>query len=286
MEITRGQELWHSKLFRFLNSAVCFSLAFMVMAYSQWFVMALVGMLFKFDALVYYYGIRFIYHEWNRKTITFIYGAASLYPLLYGLLCLYIYDKISETKSVLSLFFVWGFIIGTASFCAQAVTGSLGAGEYNSPFYHNFAVVLAWWRMPNFVNYVLNIPALALFGYFAVNYARPVLRFSYSYSKVNKVQRRRSYFTETAILPFIPGALICLYATFPWNVWITLVYLAAIMLSLGVAWYALYYIDVMKDDILRYKSLQKPAYVLAVILVAFVIYVKYTYGEVHVGYGG
>lgn len=286
MEITKGQEMWHSKVFRFTNSTVCFVLAFSILTYSQWFVMAFVGMLYKFDALIYYYGIRFIYHEWNKKTVTLIYGSAIFYPLLFGLFCLYIYDKLKDKKVVLNLFFLWGFVCGTSVFCAQAVSGALGAGEYNSPFYSNIAVLFAWWHFPHFANYVLTLPFLALLGYFAVNYARPFIMFSYSYSKVNKVDRRRSYFFETAMLPFFPGAILCMYISFPWNVWIQGLQLATVFAGLCVAWYALFYIEVMKDDVLRYKSLQKPAYVLGVLVTAFIIYLKYTYGEIHLGMTG
>jgi hypothetical protein len=220
--------------------------------------MGLVGKLFKFDAFVYYYGIKFILNNniWNRLKITLIYTSGPLAVLVIGLLCLYFFDRLKQIKSLLNVFLVWGFIIGTSMFTAQGLIASLGADEYNSPYYQSFAVVFAWWRFPTPLVYALNVPFAILLLYFAVNYTKPFLQFAYSYTKVNKMSRRRRYFLETAILPFFIGAIITTAVTFPMNIFVHAVYLLFIFISLVVGWVALFYLEIMKDDVIKYKSLQ------------------------------
>lgn len=278
-----NKEKWYSRLFRILNSTFCFTIAYTLITYGGYFAMGMVGKIFGFDANIYYYGIRFILNnqKWAKLKITFIFSTYPFTALLFGLLMLYLYSKAKEIKSIFNLFFVWCFVIGASMFVSQGLMASLGANEFNSPFYQHFAVVFAWWYMPQPFVYMLNLPFVVLFLYFTIHYPKMFLRFSYSYSKVNKVSRRRKYFIEVAVVPFIVGGVATSILTFPMNIFVHALYLMFIGLSLLLGWVALHYIQVMKDDVLRYNSLQKFNYFLLVATIVVMGYVVMTWEGVY-----
>ena len=279
----RNREPWYSKLFRIFNSAICFSLAYILFTQVSWFMMGLVGKFFKFDSFIYYFGIKFILnnHTWTRLKVSLVYITAPFTFLIAGLLCLYFFDKLKNIKSLLNVFFLWGFVVGSVVFASQGIIAALGAGEYNSPYYQNFAVVYAWLHMPDVIVYGFAVPFMALLVYFSVNYARLFLLFAFSYTKVNKLTRRRKYFMEVAILPFFIGALITSVVTFPMNIFVHGVYLMMIGLSLLIAWVALFYIEIMKDSVVKYKTLQTPNIVFLFLLIVLVTFVVVTWKGVY-----
>ena len=273
---TKGKEQWYDKLARIFNSTICFSLAYSVITFGGYLAMALVGKVFKYDANIYYFGIRFFLngHKWSNLKITLIYSTYPLFALFFGLLMLYIFDRVKKKPAILNVFLVWCFVIGTAIFASQGIIASLGANEFNSPFYQNFAVVYAWWFLPVPFVYAMNIVFFALMLYFSINYPKLFLRFSYSFSKVNKSSRRRVYFIETAIVPFVLGAIATTAITFPMNIFVHAVYLMAIGVSLMLSWIALFYLEVQQDEVLKYKVLQKFGFVMLFALALFVGFIK------------
>ncbi len=254
----RGREVWYSKLFRIFNSAICFSIAYIAITQLYWVSMALVAKLFKFDSFIYYYGIKFMLNDqsWNHRNISLIYGTGPVFALMAGLLCLLFFYKLKRIPSLLNVLFLWGFVIGTGIFSTQALIASLGMNNYDSDFYQNLAVVFTWLKIPAFLVYLLNIPFAFMLIYFAANSGKPFLSLSFSYGKVNKLSRKRRYFFETVIVPFLLGGLITTVLTFPMNLSIHLLYLAVIAVQLLIAWYMLVHIEVLKEDVLRLKSLQ------------------------------
>lgn len=251
--------MWYSKLFRIINSAVCFSLAYITITYLGFIMMALAGRIFKFDATVYYFGIKYILyeHKWTKLKITLVYLTYPIFALVFGLFCLFLYDRFKKFKTSLNLYFIWCFVIGTSIFSAQMIIASLGAREYNSPYYQHFGVVMAWWNVPVAITYIMNIPFAIILVFFSVNYTRFFLAFSYSFSKVNNVRRRQGYFMETAMVPFLIGASITTMVTFPMNIFVHSVYIGAIAIAMVIGWLALMYIEVMRDSVLKYKKLQE-----------------------------
>ncbi|MBL0310426.1 MAG: hypothetical protein IPP77_12350 [Bacteroidetes bacterium] len=274
-----NKEKWYNKLFRILNSSICFSLAYTIMTYGGYFAMGLVGKVFKFDANIYYYGVRFLLNQnkWTKFKITLIFTTYPFFALIFGLLMLYLFSKIKEVRTVLNLFFVWCFVIGSSIFVSQGLVATMGANEFNSPFYQHFSVVFAWWFMPPAFVYALNLPFIVLFLYFTIHYPKLFLRFSYSYSKVNKVSRRRKYFAEIAIVPFIIGSVATTILTFPMNIFMHFVYLMFISISLIIGWVALHYLEMMRDDVLRYRSLQQFNYFLLIAVILVMGYVVVTW---------
>jgi len=281
----KAKEKWDSKLFRIVNSTACFSLAYILITWGGYFAMATMAKIFKFDSNVYYYGIRFLLngHKWDRMKVSFIFSTFPVFALIVGLLMLYIYVKGRNLKSNVNVFLLWGFVIGTSMFTSQAFLASMGANEFNSPFYQHLGVVFAWWFLPVALVYAFNLPFTILFLYFAINSPRHFIRFAYSYAKVNKMERRRKYFVEVAIVPFILGAVITTMVTFPMNMFVHFVYLFSIGLSLVIGWVALFYIEVMKDDVLAYKSLQKFGFIFLIALVFLIFFVKASWRGIFFG---
>lgn len=254
----RGREVWYSKLFRIFNSAICFSIAYIAITQFFWISMALVAKLFKFDSFIYYYGVKFLLNDqsWNRTNITLIFGMGPVFSLIAGLFCLFLFYQLRRIPSLLNVLLLWGFIIGNSVFSIQGILASLGIYKYDSDFYQNLAVVFTWLKIPPFLVYLLNIPFAFALIYFAVNSAKPFLSLSYSYGKVNKDSRKRRYFFETAIVPFLLGGLITTVLTFPMNISIHLLYLSAIAVQLLIAWYILSHVEILKEEVLKLNSLQ------------------------------
>lgn len=274
---TKGKEQWYDKLIRIFNSTVCFVLAYAIITFGGFFSMAMVGRFFKFDANIYYFGIRFMLNgnKWSRLKVTLIYSSYAVFALLFGLLMLYIFDRVKRKPAILNVFLLWCFVIGTSMFAAQGIVASFGANEFNSPFYQNFAVVFAWWFLPVPFVYATNVLFVVLLLYFAINYPKMFLSFSYSFSKVNKSSRRRQYFIETAVVPFIIGAAATTALTFPMNMFVHGIYLFVIGIALLISWIALFYLEILKDDVLKYKVLQTPGVIIPIILACFVVFIKY-----------
>lgn len=246
--------------------------------------MAFIGKFFGFDTNTYYFGVRFLLNgeKWSVLPVSAIYSAYPLFALFFAVFMLFIFYRIKRLATLINVFLVWCFVIGTSIFSAQGVIALLGAYHFDSPFYKNFAVVFTWWGLPVVVIWGLNVLfAISLF-YFAINYPKKFLSFSYSFSKVNKSSRRRKYFIETGIVPFILGAALTTAVTFPMNVPVHTVYLFTIAVGLVIGWVALFYLDIQKEDVLKYKILQQYGFVMFVLLLLVVIFIKISWHGIFV----
>lgn len=271
-----SSEQWDSKLFRTLNSAICFTLAYVLFNYLYWFAMVFVAKFYKFDSFVYYYGVKMILNssQWNTSKVSFIYSAGPLTCLFFAMLCFFLYRTLKRVASLFNVFLLWGFVIGTAIFVSQGLILWLGGYNYGSPYYQGLAVVFSWWRVPDFVIHLLAIPFLALFIYLSLNYGKPFLLFSFSFSRINKLARKRKYFFETALVPFALGALITTILTYPMNIQVHAINLLTIGTALLIAWYTLTNTEILRGQLLRYNNLQLPSIVLItlIVLVCFLVY--------------
>jgi hypothetical protein len=277
MEMQRGREKWPERLTRIVNSTVCFSLAYILITYSYWLAMGFAGLLFRFDSFVYYYWIKFILNDrdWTKLKITAIFSSGPLICFGLGLLCFFLFERLKNLKSIVNLFLLWVFVIGTSLFTSQAMIAALGANKYASPFYQGLAVVYAWWHLPNAVVYLLALPFIFLFLFFSVNYAKPFLTTAFSYSKVNTESRRKMYFLEMVIVPFILGAGITTGVTFPMNIKVHGLNMAMLGMSLVIGWVSLRYNKVSKEEMLKYPSLQvlNPVFMFLLSLAIFFVFI-------------
>ncbi len=292
MERKQSEE-WQSRAARTLNSTACFSLAYVLITYLLWFATGFIGKLYKLDSFVYYYGIKFLLngHAWNKAKVTVVYSSGPVFVLLAALLALYLYVRGRHIRSILNVFLLWVFIIGISVFMSQFIMAAMGIRHYTSIYYQGLAVCFTWLKVPMFVVYVLNAIVLLLIIYAGVNCARPFLQFSFSYSKVNNLVRRRKYFFETALVPFIVGSLATVIAIFPKelsakNILVLLgathiVYLAVIGVILGIAWLSMAYIEMGKQELGRYKTLQTPNVVAIVVMIVSWVIVYITFRGIY-----
>lgn len=281
-DLKRGGETLNSKLFRILNSAVCFILSFISVNYLSWFVSAVACKIFKCDVIVYFTGLKIITPVdadlfWNRLRVILIYGTPAVFPLLFGLFSLYIYDKTRQIKTLFNVYLLWNFFVGTMMFAAQGAIASLGVSEANSEFYRNLAVVYSWFYIPAPLAYILNVPFAILFLYFGKHAVRLFLLFAYSFVKVNKLSRRRKYFIETMVVPFVIGciAIIALkfYSNLIYDMFMVLLYFITFGIGMLYGLYTLTETEIMKDEVLKYKSFQEASYLLPVLLIAVCAFV-------------
>ena len=275
-----------SKIQRMVNSLAAFCAAYMACMFGYYLVTAAMGKVFGFDAWVYYYGVKFLMgkHKWGKFNIFFTYGAGSFFLLLMTGLCAYIFFRVKDRILVLNLVWLWGFVIAGSMFCSQAVIACLGAEEYNSPFYQNLTVVYAWLYMPNAVVYAMAIPFMAMLVFFSVYSSKPFLSLSYSFSKVNKPKRKRKYFVETVVIPFVAGAVLMMAFAFPLNIYLNFVYLVMIAISLAISFFVINIQDMKVDEVLRYKNLQKVNPPLLVIAFLVFLLVWVTYNGIFLGF--
>jgi hypothetical protein len=268
MNILQSTEKWTERTARAINSTVCFCLAYITVTVAFWFSMSGTAAFFKFNSFVYYYGIRILLNHgrWDKLNVTFIFSTGPIAALLVGLFGAFLFSQLKHIKSVLNVYFAWLFVVGGTIFSVQALIASLGANEYNSPFYQNFAVALAWWRIPKGGVYFLNIPFAAVFVFFATNYPRLFLQFAYSYTKVNKLSRKRKYYMDIVLVPFLIGAVGVTALTFPENMFVHLTYILGILIALLIGFVSVTYIDILKDEALRYKNLQQVSFGMIILL--------------------
>jgi hypothetical protein len=267
---SKQSEKWQSRISRTGNSLACFSLAYIIITYVLWFAPGLAGRLLKFDSIVYYYGVKFILngYGWSKMKVVLTYSAGAGSALLLALLGLFLYSFLKKSKSLFNVFFLWLFVIGLSIFISQFIIASLGIYKYDSLYYQGLTVAFAWLNLPTIFVYLLGILGLLTIVYIGVNSGKPFLIFSYSYSKVNNLSRRRKYFFEIALVPYIAGSLITWFAVFPKSlaaksvlgflIGTHLIYIVVIGITLGIGWLSLPYVEVNKQDLVRYNSLQMP----------------------------
>ena len=271
---SKNSELWQSRVSRTVNSAACFSLAYVILTYLLWLITGLAGRFYKFDSFVYYYGIKFMLNSqaWTKTKVIFVYCAGPFSMLFIALIGLFLYSRLKKTKSILNLFFLWIFIIGISIFISELIIAGVGMYKYTSLYYQSLAVSFSWMGLPKFLVYFMDLMMLILVVYFGVNSGRLFMVFSFSYSKVNTLSRRRKYFFETALAPFVLGIFVTCVAVFPKEVTAKnvlvlmaashIIYIAIIGAIIGIGWMSLSYIEVSKSDLARYKSLQMPNFIM------------------------
>lgn len=205
-------------------------------------------------------------HKWDKQIVVLTYVTGPLFAFITGLFAILIFSRLKSVKSIVNIFLLWLFVAGVGMFLSQGIIASIGVTrpEPGSPFYIDWAAVLAWLQIPPIIVYALNIPFFVLILYFGTNAARPFLLFAYSYTKVNKLERRRKYFVEVAVVPFLIGAVITLLVGFPFGATafaedflVHGVYLLVIAVMLMVAYFALPYTNIAREHVLKYKSLQE-----------------------------
>jgi hypothetical protein len=276
------REKFSSKSARVLNSAMSFAIAYILIMFMFAIATALMGKLFGFDSYISLTGVKFEIgrHKYDAWNVFLIWSFGTFTTALIGIFCSYIFYQLREKLYLGNMVFLWGAVISYSIIAAQGILPCIQPGDYYSPYYSNLSVVFAWLSVPIPLLYIISLAFIAFLVFFSIYTSKPFLSFSYSFSKVNKTDRKRKYFFETVFVPYIAAAFILLsyfhitYQSMSFF-YVNLVYILCIGLSIIVSFLVININDMKVEEVLRYKNLQKlsPALfiVFMVILLFFVV---------------
>ena len=272
------KEKTESKLGRVTNSAMSFVIAYMVVLFLFSLVTALAGKLFGFDSNINYSGVRFEIgrHKWDMVNISVVWSIGTLFTALLGGLFFYLFSQFKSRLYLANLFFLWGAVISFSVVAAQGILPCIEPGEQMA-CYTNLSVVFAWLTLPLPVIYIIGGFFVVFIVFFSIYTSKPFLSFSYTFSKVNRTTRKRKYYMETAIAPYILASLaILIFTSYTFqsaNFYIlNQIYLLCIGLSLAISFLVINITDIKTEEVMRYKNLQTISPVLFIIFVLLLIF--------------
>ncbi len=270
-----------SKAGRAFNSAMAFVIAYAGILSLLCVSTALVGRIFGFDPQIYFYGIKFTLgrHRWTTANAFWIWSSGTIIITLIGVLCSRLYGYLRERLLLLNLVLLWGSIIAYSVAAAQTLLPLLSGYDETSPFYTNLAIAFNFADVPVWALYIICVIAFLLLLAGTSGAARSFLSFAYSFSKVNRRSRRRKYYIETVLLPYLLGAAIVFlffrqtYQFYNFNAQ-NLLYLSVIAVVLLLALLLAAVSEISQDEVLRYKNLQQiNAALFVVMMVLFMLLV-------------
>ncbi|MCO5280055.1 MAG: hypothetical protein M9931_03240 [Chitinophagales bacterium] len=261
MEYLSKQEQWDSKFFRVLNSALCSIIAYLLVLFVCGAAKTYTGTFYDIKSTLYFFdSVPFSDNvaTWYLKNVVIVYSSGIIAVVILGLLGLSLFHTLKRFDFPFSLFFLWLYFWASVILCAQGALALLGLEKYESPYYNNLVIVLAWLRVPQLLAYILvpaSIALLTLSCYYSI---RPFISMAYSYGKVNKLVRRRKYFFEIAGIPFIISALFVTAAIFPEHfTYVNIFYVLYGAISIVISWYLLFFRDVDREGVFKNFKLQK-----------------------------
>jgi MFS family permease len=272
------KEKTSSKVARIFNSAMAFVIAYMLVLFLFSIVTAFIGKIFGFDANISYSGVKFDIgrHKWDQLNIFVIWSFGTFFTILLGIIFFYLFFQFKAAVSLVNMFFLWGTVISFSIVAAQGLLPCIEPGE-RLACYTNLSVVFAWLSFPTWLLYFVCFFFLSFLVFFSIYTSKPFLSFSYSFSKVSKTNRKRKYYLETVILPYLlASAIILTYHSFTYpsvNFYvINVVYLICVGISLAVSFMVININDMKPEEVLRYKNLQTVSPVMFIIFVLLLIF--------------
>jgi hypothetical protein len=284
MRAKQGESL-QSKVSRVVNSVLAFCIAYMIVIGIFYLSTGLMGKIMGFDSTVYYYAAKINQDlvEWNLKNVVIIFSTGFLSVILTGVLSFVIFQNIKSKPFVINMILIWATVISSSIIAAHGLILVLGFTYYNSPFYISITIVFAWLRIPEPLTYFIALGLLVFGAFTALFFNRPFLQLSYSYSKVNKRSRRLKYLFETAFIPYLIGSVVLVFVTFPYNIWVTLIYLGYVGITLFVALTFSKNVNVEIDEIVRYKNLQSVNFFLVLFFFLLLGFLVLTWKGIYLG---
>lgn len=267
-----------SKGARVINSTMAFVIAYMFIIFLFSFATGLIGKLFGFDSNISLAGVKFDLgrHKWEKLNVAVIWSFGTLVTALLGGLFFYLFSQFKSRVNLANLVFLWGAVIAFSIFTAQGILPCLEPGE-TLACYTNLTVVHTWLGTPQTIIYILSFFFVLFLAFFSIYASKPFLAFSYSFSKVSKTDRKRKYYFETVIVPYLLGCLVLLsftqftYPSINFKA-VNIVYMACIALSLSVSFLVININDIKKEEVMRYKSLQKTNPVLFILFILLLLF--------------
>jgi len=271
------KEKLSSKLARILNSAMAFIIAYMLIMFLFSLSTAFIGKFFGFDSNISYSGLKFELgrHKWDRLNISIIWSFGTIFTGLLGGFFFYLYSEFKSSTILANLFFLWGSVIAFSVMVAQGILPCLEPGEHLA-CYTNLTVVFTWLSIPLPILYIFCALFIIFLLFFSIYTSKPFLSFSYTFSKVNKATRKRKYFLETVIAPYLlAGAVLLIFNHFTYPsvnfLVINTVYLITIGISIAVSSLVTNINDIKSEEVMRYKNLQTVSPILFVMVIVLLI---------------
>lgn len=267
-----------SKGARIINSVMAFIIAYLIVMFLFSVVTGLIGKIFGFDSNISIAGVKFDLgsHKWDRWSVFVVYSIGTFFTVMLGVFFYYTFFQFKSRPNLANLVFLWGSVIAFSIVAAQGLLPSL---EPNDPraCYTNLTVVFAWFSTPLFALYILGFVFFAFLAFFSIYTSKHFLALSYTFSKVSKTSRKRKYYFETVIIPYLISCtllLVYIHYTYPAENFrvLNLIYMLCIGVSITVSFLVININDIRSEEVLRYKKLQTVSPVLFILFILMLIF--------------
>jgi hypothetical protein len=277
MEIANSGEKWNTKLFRILNSAMSFCIAYIFLTIGDFFSKSFSAKVFGIKNTVYFHGVRYFseYKDWYPKSSIVIHSSGLVFVAVSSVISWALLRQTTRFDTPVRMIFLWTYVIGICMICAQFMSAAFGVSDYHSPFAIDFTFTIAWLYIKPPIAFMIAgfmVIVMAASTFFIV---RPFLLFAYSYRKVYKLKARRKFFYEIAIIPCFIGVLFTTTLIFPEKyIFVHLLQSLYILAAMLIGWYILFYVDVDYDAVWRHTGLEKVNFTLIALLIAATVFTQ------------
>lgn len=193
----------------FINSTVFFLLSYLLFYLTYQAVTVIVGYLFHYPTIVYYYEVYFnISSEaWYHHSVKSIYSSGPLALFILGLISLIIYNNLKELTGNFKLFFIWAFLHGVNMLFGALLIGNL--------FDTGIGYVLSWLYITDSGKVLTSTFSVFILIVTGMIVARPVMiSGNHYFNEINR-ENRRLFVIFQMILPFLAGNIILIILRSP-----------------------------------------------------------------------
>ena len=257
---------------------MAFIIAYLLIMFLFSVTTGLIGKLFGFDPNISISGVKFDLgsHKWDRLSVFVVYSFGTFFTVGLGMFFYYAFSQFKSKINLANLVFLWGAVIAFSIVAAQGLLPCLEPDEQRA-CYTNLTVVFAWLSFPIFIVYLLCFFFFAFLVFFSIYTSKPFLSLSYSFSKVSKTDRKRKFYFESVIIPYVISCtliLIYIHYTYPVENFrvLNLIYMVCIGVSLAVSFLVININDMRSEEVLRYKNLQTVNPVLFILFILILIF--------------
>jgi len=257
---------------------MAFIIAYLTVMFLFSVVTGLIGKVFGFDSNISISGVKFDLgsHKWEPMSVFVVYSFGTFFTAGLGLFFYYVFSQFKSKINLANLVMLWGSVIAISIVAAQGLLPCLEPDEQKA-CYTNLTVVFAWFSFPLFALYILCFLFFVILVFFSIYTSKPFLSFSYSFSKVSKIDRKRKYYFETVIIPYVISCILIqqfMHYTYPNENFriLNLIYMVCIGISLSISFVVININDMRSEEVLRYKNLQTVSPVLFILFILMLIF--------------
>lgn len=282
MEMLSGREQWNSKLFRIVNSTLCFAIASFLLIFGHFLVISLLAQHYNINTTIYLNEIHFSAPKnyWFPKNVAIIYGSSFVFYFVTAVIAFILYRKLEQFDVPAKLVLVWLYVLGISFFAAQGIIAVIGVNDFESPFYQELGVAFAWLYVNDILALIFALLLMGIYAFACIPTPKAFLQFAYSFRKVSKLKARRKYFFEVAAVPFVIGTLLIttliLPSTYTYLFAIQVIYTSIFLL---IGWYMLFYTDIDREELRRHQKLEKVNLFLVIIIGLIAVAAYFLYEE-------